>query len=146
MDEWTDSVRIAVDVFVACVIISALLLCMTLGHKISNYMELQQAAAADVKDFRTANAYEGTTVYAQDVTNLILVSDGFPAITVHTLDGTDKTWNRTHADSDYTTTSINQVIGVDSWFTCTLNYNANGVLEEYYFTQKAPPTSGGVNP
>ena len=46
MDEWTDSVRIAVDIFVACVIISALLLCMTLGNKISNYMDLQHAAAA----------------------------------------------------------------------------------------------------
>lgn len=147
MDEWTDSVRIAVDIFVACVIISALLLCMTLGLKISNYMDLQHAAAAEVKDFRTANAYEGTTVYAQDVTNLILVSDGFPAIKVHKdgmASGTWLEWDRDGAASEYTTTAINATIGVDSQFVCRLSYNANGLLEAYEFTQTDPDDSGGV--
>ncbi len=81
MDEWTDSIRIAVDLLVACVIIAALLTCMMLGGRISNYMDLSHAAAAEVKDFRVDNMYGGD-VYPQDIVNLILESQGYPYVCV----------------------------------------------------------------
>lgn len=144
MDEWTDSVRIAVDVFVACVIIGALLLCMTLGHKISNYMDLEAAAAADVKDFRTQNAYEGTTVYAQDVVNLILTSDGYPEIYVYKKGThTPLVWNRTAHASEYTTKAVGNAVGVSSAFSCTLE-TTNGEVTRFVFNEVEVPASGGV--
>ena len=40
MQESSDSVRIAIDVLVACVIITALLVCITIGRGIMRTMEL----------------------------------------------------------------------------------------------------------
>lgn len=136
MDEWTDSVRIAVDVFVACIIVSALLLSITLGHRISNYMDLQAAAAADVKEFRTANAYEGTTVYSQDVINLILTGRGLPAVTIKYRNGTSETWSLTSEPGvEYTTAALGSHIGVSKMFTCQLEFDSSGGLKTYVFTE-----------
>lgn len=139
MEEWTDSVRIAVDIFVACVIIGALLLCITLGHKISNYMDANQAAAEDVREFRTANAYEGTTVYSQDVINLILTNQGLPAVEVtYTKNGATRTstWSLTEDPGvEMTTAALGAEIGVAKSFICTLEYSNDGGINTYQFVE-----------
>ena len=48
MQEWTDGVKLAVDVLVACVIVVALLVCGTLARSIMLAMDKERAASADV--------------------------------------------------------------------------------------------------
>lgn len=138
MQEWSDSVKIAIDLIIACIIISALLVCIGLGQKLMNTMDLQRAAAESVKEFRTANAYEGTTVYPQDVINLILVNQGWPEVEIQTSSGSTKyLWTRTSIPSGSSLTSLSVGTLVDKYktYTCTLQYNATGELERYIFKE-----------
>ena len=138
MDEWTDAVRIAVDIFVACVIIAALLLCITLGGNITRFMDNSYAAAADVKDYRVANMYEGTDVYSQDVINVIITNQGMPAVKVlYNQGGIQKeaVWNSESYATQLTSASIGNHIGVAKTFKCTLEYDATGAIQTYVFEE-----------
>ncbi len=158
MDEWSDSVRIAVDLLVACVIISALLVCIMLGGRISNFMDNNAAAAADVRAYRTANAYDGTKVYPQDIVNLILTNQGEPGVYVYDAANNERCHYDVHVTSgnEYTTALTSEAVaiaisahsgtgssisinGYESSFLkdtyqCELVFNADGSIKMYKFT------------
>lgn len=140
MQEWSDGVRIAIDVFVACVIISALLLCINLGKSIMRVMDVQQAAAADVQAYRVAAAYEGTDVYPQDIVNLVLTNRGFPAVQVTYKSGVVYRWDKNNAATQYTSAAIGAVVKKDVMYICTLVHedpdNDLSDVYEYQFTEK----------
>ena len=54
MQEWTDGVKLAVDVLVACIIVVALIVCTQLSRTIMLTMDKERAASADVLEYRVA--------------------------------------------------------------------------------------------
>lgn len=139
MEEWTDSVRIAIDILVACVIITALLTVISLGSTISRTMENNAAAADVVKEYRTANAYEGSTVYPQDIVNLVIVNQGRPAVEVYKTGNTSTTpdlvWNTTTMSTQLTSLAVGNAIGLETTYTCQLRYDVDGGINAYVFRQ-----------
>lgn len=136
MDEWTDSVRIAIDLIVACVIISALILCMMLGNRIARYMDNSVAAAADVKEYRVANSYQGTIVYPQDVVNVILTNQGAPAIYVKNSNGTERAhYTPESYSTPLTSEDVASVVSpsMNDKFLCTLDFAVDGGIKSYTF-------------
>lgn len=112
MQEWSDGVRLAIDVFVACIIISALLICISLGKSIMRVMEAQDAAAADVQAYRVTAAYEGKDVMPQDVVNLVLTNRGYPYVKVTLRNGNVLLWDtatNTQA-TNYTSAAVGGII------------------------------------
>lgn len=139
MEEWTDSVRIAIDILVACVIITALLTVISLGSTISRTMENNAAAADVVKEYRTANAYEGSTVYPQDIVNLVIVNQGRPAVEVYKTGNTSTTpdlvWNTATMSTQLTSLAVGNAIGLETTYTCQLRYDVDGGINAYVFRQ-----------
>ena len=147
MQEWSDSVRIAIDVLVACVIITALLVCITIGRGIMRTMELQDAAAQDVQAYRVVAAYEGTDVYPQDVANLVLSQRGFPFVRVVYKDGSVDMWNKTLVElddthiypaaqaTDFTAAAVGSRFIGKNVFRCELLYYPTGEVAGYQFME-----------
>lgn len=139
MEEWTDSVRIAIDILVACVIITVLLTVISLGSTISRTMENNAAAADVVKEYRTANAYEGSTVYPQDIVNLVIVNQGRPAVEVYKTGNTSTTpdlvWNTATMSTQLTSLAVGNAIGLETTYTCQLRYDVDGGINTYVFRQ-----------
>lgn len=139
MEEWTDSVRIAIDILVACVIITSLLAVISLGSTISRTMENNAAAADVVKEYRTANAYEGSTVYPQDIVNLVIVNQGRPAVEVYKTGNTSTTpdlvWNTATMSTQLTSLAVGNAIGLETTYTCQLRYDVDGGINAYVFRQ-----------
>lgn len=136
MQEWSDSVKIAIDVIIACVIISALLVCMTLGRKMMRVVDNDRAAAQTVKEYRIEAAYANTIVHPQDVVNRIIESQGYPAVEVVLTDGTRLNWNTTSYSTALTSADIGGAVGWAKDFRCTLTYATDGGLSKYTFTQQ----------
>ena len=51
MQEWTDGVKLAVDVLVACIIVVALIVCTQLSRTIMLTMDKERAASADAVSY-----------------------------------------------------------------------------------------------
>lgn len=72
MQEWTDGVKLAVDVLVACIIVVALIVCTQLSRTIMLTMDKERAASADVLEYRVARMYDNEECYPQDIVSLVL--------------------------------------------------------------------------
>lgn len=149
MEEWSDSVKIAMDIIIACALISALLVCVQLGHKMMNVVDMDRAAAKTVQEYRIEAAYANTDVHPQDVTNLIIENQGYPAVEVHMYNGTVLTWDKATYATQLTSAAISSAIGYERDFHCTLEYAVisydvsghpiyGGELVKYVFTQHGP--------
>lgn len=82
MDEWSESVWVAVSLIIMSIVILFSLNTMQVAHEITNTIDQQEAVTTKMKEFRTYNAYDHTTVYSQDVVSLILETRGNPYIKV----------------------------------------------------------------
>lgn len=147
MEEWSDSVKIAVDIIIACALILALLVCIQLGHRMMNIVDLDRASAKTVQEYRIDAAYANTDVHPQDVVNLIIQNQGYPAVDVKMTNGTVYTWDRHGYSSNLSSAAILALIGPERDFHCTLEYavvsrDASGnpiygnELIAYHFQQK----------
>lgn len=138
MQEWSDGVRIAMDVIIGCVIISAIIVCMSIGKNIMRVMDVQQAAANDVQEYRVVAMYQGTDVYPQDVVNLVITNHGVPYVEVHRKGGTLHKWtsDSTPNNTAYTSAAIGNLVGNSSMYTCELDYDINNQLIGYIFTER----------
>ena len=128
MQEWTDGVKLAVDVLVACIIVVALIVCTQLSRTIMLTMDKERAASADVLEYRVARMYDNEECYPQDIVSLVLEYQGSPAVNVTTRGGSTMSWSSSSA-------SISAVLNQASTYLCTLTYDANGSLSSYNFRE-----------
>ena len=135
MQEWSESINIALDVIIGCILITALLVVIGLGQSIMRLVDTQNAATANVREYRIAAAYEGTTVYPQDIIALVLENQGIPYVKVLNNTLGTKTWSMSSASTIYTSSEVSKVISKTGMFKCTLDYNENGMLEGYIFDE-----------
>lgn len=135
MQEWTDGVKLAVDVLVACVIVVALIVCTQLTRTIMNTMDKERAASAGVLEYRVARMYENEECYPQDIVSLVLEYQGSPAVNVTTRSGSVLSWNSTAYHTAITSADISAVLNQASTYLCTLTYDANGSLASYDFKE-----------
>ena len=87
MQEWSDSIKIAVDVIVACVLIMAMLGILMLSHSIMGAVEKQRADTEIVNEYRTSAMYNGAVVKPQDVISVIVEMQGNPPVYVYAVGG-----------------------------------------------------------
>ena len=135
MQEWTDGVRMAVDVIVACVIIVALLVSNQLTHSIMLTMDKDRATTADVLEYRVARMYDNETCYAQDIVSLVLEYQGAPAVNVTTHGGTVLSWSNTAFQTSLTSADISAVLNQAAVYQCSVVYDRNGSLSAYNFVE-----------
>lgn len=134
MEEWSDSVKLAIDVLVACVIIVAMLVCGNLSKQIMSAMDREQAVSADVRDYRVQRLYDDKECYTSDIINLILEYQGEPAVTVEYRDGTTLEWSRTNKSTALSSTSISEQLR-NVVYVCSLDYDANNSIRGYVFEE-----------
>lgn len=148
MQEWSDSIKIAIDVIVACVLISCLIGISLLGRQIMSKVDSDRAAAATLQEQRTAIMYESGICYPQDITALVLKTQGNPAVVVYgNTSGTGTPQSKwcanayydgsTYISSGYTT-EMNSVLianrmSVSTQYKCRVIYDANGSIVCYKF-------------
>lgn len=130
MQEWTDGVKLAVDVLVACIIVVALIVCTQLSRTI-----MLSAASADVLEYRVARMYDNEECYPQDIVSLVLEYQGSPAVNVTTRGGSTMSWSSSSYHTELTSASISAVLNQASTYLCTLTYDANGSLSSYNFRE-----------
>ena len=135
MQEWTDGVKLAVDVLVACVIVVALLVCGTLARSIMLAMAKERAASADVLEYRVARMYDNEECYAQDIVSLVLEYQGSPAVNVTTKGGAVMKWDSVAHHTPLTSANISAALNQAATYLCTLSYDANGTLASYNFKE-----------
>lgn len=135
MQEWTDGVKLAVDVLVACVIVVALIVCSQLSRTIMLTMDKERAASADVLEYRVAHMYDNEECYPQDIVSLILEYQGSPAVNVTTRGGSTMSWNADAYHTALTSASISAALNQASTYMCTLTYDSNGSLSSYNFRE-----------
>lgn len=152
MNEWSDSVRMALDVIIACVIIGALMACITIGKNIMRVMEVQDAAAADVQEYRISSQYADKDIYPQDVVNCVLSNRGWPYCVLKNSSGTIlKVWSKTdtvtynevttdlsgYTTTDYTSAAVGAAVDPNRMYHCTLQYDSTNQIVGYVFTAKS---------
>ena len=135
MQEWTDGVKLAVDVLVACVIVVALLVCSQLSRSVMQVMDKERAASEAVREYRVARMYENEECYPQDIVSLILEYQGAPAVNVTTKAGRSLSWNRDSLQTALTSASISVLLNQSSTYRCTVTYDASGTLTDYNFKE-----------
>ena len=135
MQEWTDGVKLAVDVLVACIIVVALIVCTQLSRTIMLTMDKELAASADVLEYRVARMYDNEECYPQDIVSLVLEYQGSPAVNVTTRGGSTMSWSSSSYHTELTSASISAVLNQASTYLCTLTYDANGSLSSYNFRE-----------
>lgn len=135
MQEWTDGVKLGVDVLVACVIVGALLVCGQLTKTIMRTMEAERASSAEVLEYRIARMYDNSECYPQDIVSLVLENQGSPAVTVTTRGGATMDWSSDTYQTQLTSAAISAVLNQGSMYECTLTYDANGSLSVYSFRE-----------
>lgn len=135
MQEWTDGVKLAVDVLVACIIAVALIVCTQLSRTIMLTMDKERAASADVLEYRVARMYDNEECYPQDIVSLVLEYQGSPAVNVTTRGGSTMSWSSSSHHTELTSASISAVLNQASTYFCTLTYDANGSLSSYNFRE-----------
>ena len=135
MQEWTDGVKLAVDVLVACIIAVALIVCTQLSRTIMLTMDKERAASADVLEYRVARMYDNEECYPQDIVSLVLEYQGSPAVNVTTRGGSTMSWSSSSHHTELTSASISAVLNQGSTYLCTLTYDANGSLSSYNFRE-----------
>lgn len=141
MQEWTDGVKLAVDVLVACVIVVALLVCGTLARSIMLAMDKERAASADVLEYRVARMYDNEECYAQDIVSLVLEYQGSPAVNVTTKGGAVMKWDSVAHHTPLTSANISAALNQAATYLCTLSYDANGTLASYNFKSNGMKSS-----
>lgn len=127
MQEWTDGVKLAVDVLVACIIGVALIVCTQLSRTIMLTMDKERAASADVLEYRVARMYDNEECYPQDIVSLVLEYQGSPAVNVTTRGGSTMSWSSSSYHTELTSASISAVLNQASTYLCTLTYDAKVV-------------------
>lgn len=135
MQEWTDGVKMAMDVLVACVIVSALIVCSFLTKTIMRTMDEERAVSADVLEYRVARMYDNEECYPQDIVSLILEYQGSPAVHVTTRSGSVLSWTSSSYRTALTSAAISGELNQASMYICTISYDANGTLSEYNFKE-----------
>ena len=135
MQEWTDGVKLAVDVLVACIIVVALIVCTQLSRTIMLTMDKERAASADVLEYRVARMYDNEECYPQDIVSLVLEYQGSPAVNVTTRGGSTMSWSSSSYHTELTSASISAVLNQASTYLCTLTYDAHGSLSSYNFRE-----------
>lgn len=136
MEEWSDSVKLAVDVLIACIIVSALLVVKLVSSRIMAEVDKEHATAADVAEYRVQRMYDGSDCYAQDIVSLVLEYQGEPAVVVHPKTGTAMEWSSRTYYTALTSAAISASLVQNSVYACTLVYDANGSLVRYDFVEK----------
>lgn len=136
MQEWTDGVKLAVDVLVACVIVSALIVGFFLEKSIMRTMDMERAASADVLEYRVARMYDNEECYPQDIVSLILEYQGSPAVHVYPRSGAAAlSWTSGAYATALTSSDISGRLNQASMYLCTIEYDANGSLSAYNFRE-----------
>ena len=137
MQEWSESVNMAVDVMVACVLVVCLLLVGSLSKSIMRAVDNERAAKESVMEFRASYAYENQECYAQDIVSLILEYQGDPAVFVKTDTGTTYSWSVREGSfaTKITASAISNKLDPTSVYFCTLEHDASGGLIAYHFEE-----------
>lgn len=135
MTEWTDAVRIAIDVLLACVIIGALVVVSLVSHTLMNTVDSERAASAEMQDYRVQRMYDNAECYAQDIVSLVLQCQGQPAVTVQRKSGGNLTWTTTSHSVQITSAAISEELSQTATYICTLSYDGNGELSSYNFRE-----------
>lgn len=135
MQEWTDSIKIAIDTMVACVIVVALIVCNSTSKLIMRTMDEERAATADVQEYRVAHMYENADCYAQDIVSLVLEYQGSPAVNVTFKTGRSYIWSSSTYATAMSSSAISAVLKQNCIYRCTLSYDANGSLASYNFRE-----------
>lgn len=148
MQEWSDSIKIAIDVIIACVIIMAMLAVQRVSSNIMKVVDADRAAAVEVQEFRTTAMYKDTIVYPQDIVSVIMENQGTPGVYIHSKASGKPVvakWTATETTCGYSSASIQQSFSniscgsnsiIRSSFTCDFTYYADGTLEAYHFYAK----------
>ena len=139
MEEWSESVKLAVDVFVACIIVVAMIVVTSLVKDITHTVDKNRSLNADIAEFRIQQTYQDTTCYAQDIVSVVLEYQGTPAVVVTTLSGTNRTWSSESYYTPLTASAISGALNQSSLYDCTLAYDANGVVSAFNFKEVTAP-------
>lgn len=135
MQEWTEGVKLAIDVLIACVIIVALIVCGSLSKTIMRTMDEERAVSEAVLEYRVARMYDNAECYPQDIVSLVLEYQGAPAVNVTKRGGTTISWSRDAYHTELSSAAISAVLNQSSTYRCTLEYDANGSLSAYNFQE-----------
>lgn len=135
MREWTDAVRMMIDVLLGCVIIAALLSCFYLSSSIMRTVDNTRATTADVQEYRVALMYDNQQCRAPDIVSLVLEYQGNPRVVVTTRAGTTYTWSSGSYATALTTAAISAPLNQSSVYLCTVTYDANGDIYSYGFKE-----------
>lgn len=134
MGEWSESVKIAMDVIIACVIIVAMLVVGQLAKQIMTTMDNEQSTSASVREYRVQRLYDNRQCYASDIINLVLEYQGEPAVTVQHTGASVLKWDKNGMASDLTSEAISNKLKT-ALYRCSLEYDTNGTLRAFNFTE-----------
>lgn len=137
MNEWTESVKILVDILVASVIVTALLTVALLQDEVGRAIENSQLQTAVMQELRVANMYDGNECYAADVVSLVMECQGVPSVVIKGTNGTTTVaqWTKNNATTTYTTAAVSNKVSTLYKYSCAVQYDANGTLTMYEFKQ-----------
>lgn len=139
MEEWSESAKIAIDVLIACIIVSTMLVVSTVVRNVMRAVDKERTLNADIAEFRIQQAYDDTTCYAQDIVSLVLEYQGAPSVVVTTLSGSTCLWSSESYHTPLTAAAISGALNQNSLYDCTLTYDANGTVTAFNFKEVTTP-------
>ena len=136
MQEWGESVWIALSIIILTIVIFFSVTLMEQKRAIMQTMNDQQATTDKIKEFRLYSAYDDRQVYCQDVVSAILETRGMPYIQV-VLDTETLYWQSDEAiaasqgiavqkASDYSSTAILEKLDINKMYDTSLIRGGNG--------------------
>lgn len=125
-----DWLQTGIDIVVDGVILVSLLGILSVFSSLNSQMALSQQSSLKMETYTEYNQYDGTHVYAQDVTAAVMSYRGFPAVNVRctksTSATTGDTWSESVQATAYTATKINEKLDQDVIYDANIERNANG--------------------
>jgi hypothetical protein len=82
MQEWAESVWIAISVIIAAAIVSVAVILSSMATNIINEVHEDRRASTLVQEYRKTHQWDGTDVHPQDIVSLVFETRGSPAVYV----------------------------------------------------------------
>lgn len=155
MQEWSQTVWIAVGLLISAFIVTCMVFYVGKGRQLNEELSRQDANRELMREYREFNGYNNKTVYAQDIVSLVLQKRG--AVGVRVLIGTNlKAYWCENSDIEdsldslsgdpwslegskkqttYTATAVEEQLNVNKVYQGTLSYGLNGEVLGVTFRQ-----------
>jgi hypothetical protein len=82
MQEWAESVWIAISVIICAAVVSVAVVLNDIGRNIINEVQEDRRATAAVQEYRKLRQWDEVQVYPQDIVSLVLETRGDPPVIV----------------------------------------------------------------